>query len=599
MTKSLLTRLGESSWFRDSQSIQTEGTVERYLEWWRSHSINATDRRRIAMTLEGGDCDDLPKVEGAGEVFELNGQMVQRMHEGTLIHADCYCGPWNTTLINRGRGHHEPQEEKVFASILESLKQPALMLELGAWWSFYSLWMKGRHPAVVNLMLEPDPANMAVGAANFQLNQQQGWFTQAAVGERSEDGISFVCESDRVERILPVRSVDSIARHLSLEIPFDVVLVDVQGAELETLRGMRECIENKMVKFVLISTHHHSISGDFETHSKCLRFVQEHGGHIVAEHSVEESYSGDGLVVAQFNASHPLTIPVSFNRPHRSLFGGSDHQLAELSKAQRHQWDTIAGQLMQLKKEMADTSADLELARVMEHRSHSLEVRQAAHSRMLHQLHELSYKILNSPKTSGAVGRPPQKGKPPAAKATKELAQAKGKNEKHRSRLKRWLRWIRPQGAINRHLFKSLECVIKSCFSQEKELQRLNRRNDELAQELEQLRHLLAAGLSAVDAEWYLQKYPDIKRAGANPFDHFHQHGWKEGRSPNEDFDAKYYIDRHPDIQRSGMNPLHHYYLKGREEGRSIKPPDSNQLIDENEEAAAQLETLILERLRS
>src|SRR5262249_35101361 len=36
-----------------------------------------------------------------------------------------------------------------------------------------------------------------------------------------------------------------------------------------------------------------------------------------------------------------------------------------------------------------------------------------------------------------------------------------------------------------------------------------------------------------VDAEWYLQQYPDVARAGADPFKHFIDSGRREGREPH------------------------------------------------------------------
>jgi len=32
------------------------------------------------------------------------------------------------------------------------------------------------------------------------------------------------------------------------------------------------------------------------------------------------------------------------------------------------------------------------------------------------------------------------------------------------------------------------------------------------------------------DSEYYLQKYPDVKKANINPLWHYVKYGWKEGR---------------------------------------------------------------------
>jgi hypothetical protein len=44
------------------------------------------------------------------------------------------------------------------------------------------------------------------------------------------------------------------------------------------------------------------------------------------------------------------------------------------------------------------------------------------------------------------------------------------------------------------------------------------------------------------DAEFYLQKYPDVAAVGVNPLQHYIQYGAKEGRKPHALFDPEYYL---------------------------------------------------------
>jgi hypothetical protein len=83
------------------------------------------------------------------------------------------------------------------------------------------------------------------------------------------------------------------------------------------------------VRFVLVSTHHQLFSGDPLTHQRCLALVEDLGGHVVAEHSVSESCSGDGLVAASFDErDRDLRIPVTHVRARDSLFGEPEFALA-------------------------------------------------------------------------------------------------------------------------------------------------------------------------------------------------------------------------------------------------------------------------------
>jgi len=66
------------------------------------------------------------------------------------------------------------------------------------------------------------------------------------------------------------------------------------------------------------------------------------------------------------------------------------------------------------------------------------------------------------------------------------------------------------------------------------------------------------------DIHFYLQRNPDVRKAKIDPLMHFVQHGWKEGRNPNEHFDTKAYISYNPDIDITGINPLIHLIKHGK-----------------------------------
>ena len=99
-------------------------------------------RFRIEMAASRRDCDPIPKCEGAGEIIESEGKRLQIMHNGLSVMADGYYGPEVTEIVSLQRGHHEPQEELAFYHVMKALPPKALMLELGAYWSYYSLCLR-------------------------------------------------------------------------------------------------------------------------------------------------------------------------------------------------------------------------------------------------------------------------------------------------------------------------------------------------------------------------------------------------------------------------------------------------------------------------
>ena len=294
-------------------------------------ALDPHELRRVEQTTACRDTDAIPKVEGAGAVEErADGSRVQRMHNGVLVEAGGYYGDWMTEIIRRLHGHHEPQEELAFHHVVERLKAdtPApVMLELGAFWGYYSLWLKHALPGARTVLVEPDPANLEVGRRNFALNGFDGTFIHAAVGEDGTTG-PITCESDGVERDVARVSVDGLLHREGIE-RLDVLLCDTQGAELAAIEGAAHALTDGRVRFALISTHHHSISGDPLMHRRCLELLRWRGAHIVAEHTARESASGDGLIVAAFDARDAdFQVPVTHTRARDSLFGDADDELA-------------------------------------------------------------------------------------------------------------------------------------------------------------------------------------------------------------------------------------------------------------------------------
>lgn len=74
------------------------------------------------------------------------------------------------------------------------------------------------------------------------------------------------------------------------------------------------------------------------------------------------------------------------------------------------------------------------------------------------------------------------------------------------------------------------------------------------------------------DQAYYSGTYPDVAAVGADPFEHFFFHGYKEGRRPNPVFDPVWYVATYPDVEKSDLQPLLHYARLGEIEGRRPGP---------------------------
>jgi FkbM family methyltransferase len=281
--------------------IETNNTDEM-LSFSLLTKLNEDDAKRLAITISCRDCDELPKVEDAGQYFGQNLQF-QRMHNGVQIKRGSYHGAWMSEVIKSLRGHHEPQEEKVFAEVISQLESGAVMLELGSFWAYYSLWFQREIPNGVSIMLEPNANKIEVGKEHFHINNFEGTFIRGFVGDKSLPAAEFI-DWDGTKSVIPQVSIDGLMQQLGLE-EIDILHADVQGAEFDMLKGAANALEHNKINYLFISTHGHQ-------HRRCKRQLDKYGYKVIAEHSVLQSYSGDGLIVAKSSlVKSPTNVLIS------------------------------------------------------------------------------------------------------------------------------------------------------------------------------------------------------------------------------------------------------------------------------------------------
>lgn len=278
---------------------------------------------RTLMTISCADADLIPKAPGAGRIVDTPDGPVQVMHNGLKVVAGGYHGDWMAHVIRALHGHHEPQEELIFDRLLRYVRHHSLIVELGAFWAYYSLWYLNEIPGSRAVCIEPDPANKAIGTKNARLNELDDRiaFHSAWIGNSTQEAHTSRIESTGEDLTLPcfdMRKIVSLCEGRFIE----VLHMDTQGAELPFLASMQGLALQDVVRFVVVSTHHSSISGSKTTHTDCIATIERLGGTILVEHDVQESFSGDGLIVASFLPhDRRLAMPeISRNTPRNSLF---------------------------------------------------------------------------------------------------------------------------------------------------------------------------------------------------------------------------------------------------------------------------------------
>lgn len=278
---------------------------------------------RIALTASCRDADSLPRAPGAGQISQdpATGQDIQIMHCGVKVLAGGYYGEWMADLIARLDGVHEPQEELVFSSLLPLIAKDAVMIEVGAFWSYYTLWFLHDCPGQRRgIGIEMDPRHIEIGRRNAALNGLDITLVQGRIGAEDAAPAEFDTESSGPQR-MPTFGLEGLLREAEAE-RADLLLCDAQGGEIDLLAGMRTAVQAGRVGVLVMSTHHHAITGDPLTHQRALAMIADLGGVVRLEHDVAESFSGDGLIVADFGGQleHWTPPAISRCRTSHSLF---------------------------------------------------------------------------------------------------------------------------------------------------------------------------------------------------------------------------------------------------------------------------------------
>jgi len=222
------------------------------------------------------------------------------MHNGLRIFVDSHYGSYNTEIIRRLHGHHEPQEERAFFEVLRTIRHGGTIMELGSFWAYYSLWFLTVVPESKAILVEPLESSLHAGQKNFELNQRKGVFVRAAIDEVAapESKVElWPGMAAQVERT----TVDALMTRFGLR-RLDLLHADIQGTEVRMLNGAASALAARAIEWLFISTHGENI------HQKCLLILRSYGYTIVTQHTPAESYSVDGLIVASAGSHNKIRI---------------------------------------------------------------------------------------------------------------------------------------------------------------------------------------------------------------------------------------------------------------------------------------------------
>jgi hypothetical protein len=223
----------------------------------------------------------IERVPDAGYVDADGCVILHNGHKVPLKGPYAYYADFSDVLIIN-RGVHEPLEEFCFQTMLSRIRDDApAMLELGAYWAHYSMWLMKHRPGARCFMVEPGEQNLACGRNNFAINGYRGEFINDTVGTTGFQVDAFTAS----------RGIT----HL------DVLHSDIQGHEMEMLDGARSFLSAQSADYVFISTHSEAL------HAAVTQRLREHSYRVEVSSGVDtHTTSCDGFILATSPKVEPL-----------------------------------------------------------------------------------------------------------------------------------------------------------------------------------------------------------------------------------------------------------------------------------------------------
>ncbi|WP_238709242.1 FkbM family methyltransferase [Natronorubrum halophilum] len=187
----------------------------------------------------------------------------------------------------RDLGH----EQRVIKGLLESLESNDVFYDIGANVGTYTCFGASKLNSNRTISFEPEPQNAARLRDNLAVNDLEAQIIEVALsdvngtvdfgltGEETGEGEhSIATEEDTTTIEVETARGDSIIKQRGLPKP-TVVKIDVEGAEMSVLRGLRKTI-SKHVRLIYVEVHSEKLSYYGDTSSEVRMFLEEAGFSI-------------------------------------------------------------------------------------------------------------------------------------------------------------------------------------------------------------------------------------------------------------------------------------------------------------------------------
>lgn len=210
------------------------------------------------------------------------------------------------------RNVHEAEEEDIFIGLMKGVPENGCYINIGSAIGYYVILARLLRPGISIHAVEPLVSHRKFFTENIILNGLgENEFSIHPYGVAGTEGTASLVDASygsivlddtrqhhlieqlraRGARIYPVdvTTIDKLSEMAGQ--PFDLVQIDVQGLELEVLKGGYNSLNTGYIRHLLIGTHSQ------ELHSACIEYLESLGYTIEFE-EYETKQQPDGILVA-------------------------------------------------------------------------------------------------------------------------------------------------------------------------------------------------------------------------------------------------------------------------------------------------------------
>ena len=240
----------------------------------------------------------LNRCDDAGKIYDC----YLTMYNGVKVTPNGYYDHFSEILV-LNNGSHEPGKEYMFEKVINCIKEGGTMVELGSYWSFYSITFNKKIKNAINYCIEPSIDGLNIGIENSKLNNANLSFTHGYVGGNFENVIN------------PGNLIDLNIFVKENNINYiDILHSDIQGNELAMLYSIENLLLEEKIKYLFISTHSNKL------HYDCLFFLKKCNYKIIASADFDnETFCWDGIIVACHKDNNDLEYTYLGNRKHTPI----------------------------------------------------------------------------------------------------------------------------------------------------------------------------------------------------------------------------------------------------------------------------------------